>query len=272
MNIETKLNYNGIAGCSVFYGNIGPTGCTGSTGSTGCTGTHNWQGHTGCTGYTGHTGCTGSTGCHDDCHDDNDIHTRVHRNISNQNLVDLAVLYNYDVDDETIDITEFKRIHTPTLKIEYNDFIQLSFVNNSELFDIYIINKIFNNLKISLINHFLNEYEKKNNISRNLLNPSIKVRLTKEFSFDEISDIVVKIESLNLKEFRNAITSTYLKRHSLMVKINMYLYSQVLEFGIQVPFVFKIHCIPQYLIDNTTTCDFVNTDGTNDVYNIIIVD
>jgi hypothetical protein len=152
--------------------------------------------------------------------------------------IDLAILYNYTAN---INTNDFNIISIPELKINYKDFIKLAF-NNQEVFDIFMMDRLFKHLKISLVNTFLTEYERKENTNRNIMDPSLKINLTKEFYFDSLSNIIKKYETLNLKEFNVSVGSTTnANRRSITAKINIKLYSNILNIGIIIPFSFKIY-------------------------------
>jgi len=154
----------------------------------------------------------------------------------NSNTV-LAILSNYETD---INTNDFNIIQIPVLNINYNDFIKLAF-NNQELFNIFMMDRLFKYLKLSLVNTFLTEYERKENINRNLMDPSLKIKLIKEFCFDNLSNIIEKYETLNLKEFNVSIGSMDQTKRSVTSKINMKLYSNILSIGIIIQFSFKIY-------------------------------
>jgi len=172
--------------------------------------------------------------------------------------IDLAILCNYEAN---INTNDFNTIQIPALNINYNDFINLAF-NNPKLFDIYMVDRLFKHLKLSLVNTFLTEYEKKQNTTRNMMDPSVKIKLIKEFSFNNLSNIIKKYETLNLKEFNLSIGSTNTKNCSITAKINIQLYSNIVNIGIIIPFLFKIQNIPDKLTNDSEeiTYDFSNRE------------
>ena len=189
--------------------------------------------------------------------------------LNNEYAVDLAILCNYEAN---INISGFNTIQIPALNINYNDFINLAF-NNPELFDIYMMDRLFKHLKLSLVNTFLTEYEKKLNTTRSMMDPSVKIKLIKEFSFNNISNIIKKYETLNLKEFNVSIGTMNAKNCSITAKINIHLYSNIVNIGIIIPFLFKIQNIPDKLTNDheDVTYDFSNR-GHKIVYYVELTD
>lgn len=181
----------------------------------------------------------------------------------NEYAIDLAILCNYEAN---LNPSDFNTITIPSLTINYNDFVKLAFNNNPEVFDIYMMDKLFKHLKMSLVNTFLTEYEKKQNTNRNMMDSSVKIKLIKEFSFDNLSNIIKKKETLNLKEFNVAIGSTHAKQRSISAKINTHLYSNILGIGIIIPFLFKIQNIPHKL---TNENENISYDFSNREHKII---
>jgi hypothetical protein len=190
--------------------------------------------------------------------------------LNNGHAVDLAILCNYEAN---MNINDFNTIEIPALNINYNDFVSLAF-NNPELFDIYMMDRLFKHLKLSLVNTFLTEYEKKQNTTRNIMDPSVKIKLIKEFSFTNLSNIIKKYETLNLKEFNVSIGSTSSKKGSITAKINIRLYSNIVNIGIIIPFLFKIQDIPDKLTNDNEdiTYDFSNREEPKIVYYVELTD
>lgn len=215
--------------------------------------------------------------CENNC-EDNDCESNISVTCSSEILsgspnltdyIDLALLYNFN----TNIVSNFDVISIPSVNIKYNDFMKITFSEQEINFGIYIIDSLFKTLNLSITNCLLNVYEEVNSINRNNMNPSLKINLIKEFSFQKLSNIIKKIESLNKHEFKTAIGSVKTLNDACCVKVRAKLFSQILQVGIELQFTFIVKNIPCYLIktkSDSIEYNFCEINKPIHEYNIIV--
>jgi hypothetical protein len=200
---------------------------------------------------------------------DTDVDNNPEQPTNPKKIVDLAVLYN-NLENETnshkhMNMNSFTNICTSICNIDYATFKQISFDNKTELFDILILDHIYKTLQISILQQFWNIHKKKSKCKSS--ESELKIKLTKEFSFSEISEIITRVESLNINEFENEIRSLYAADSELYARLTLFVYSKTLKRGIKIPFLFKIQDIPSSVLDNINVCDEQHTEHE---YNIVL--
>jgi hypothetical protein len=155
----------------------------------------------------------------------------------------MAALFNYQ--DEKPNV-KFKNIYLPEIKIKYDHFTQLFFINSSKSFSPQILNKIWKGINgLSLANLFFNIFEETNDINRSQLSAKTTIQLHKECSFSKITEKAFKIVALNLEELNNALGSIDSRPDgSLCVNTIFHLFSTALNVELKITLRFAIKDVP----------------------------
>ena len=138
------------------------------------------------------------------------------------NVIIIALLYNNRNEDL---FKEYKTFNLKKIEINYYNFLNLFFNDYDDGFTYNLINKIWKNNKIPLINLILEYYEEKTNLNRNKINPIKLIELYKECFFDNITDIIERYYSVNKKVIDIIIKSSNINanlKKECVIEINLY--------------------------------------------------
>lgn len=156
------------------------------------------------------------------------------------NTVNLAVLMNTKYEHcENI----YENIMLPVMNIDYKVFLKFIYINKSRNLSCNLIDDIYRQLNFQLNNEFLLHYSKKFSVDINKINPTTKIKLTKECSFKNLSDRMVSCVSLNKQEFIDTLKNNMSKDNVCLTDIILKIYSESLKIGINLIFRFKIENI-----------------------------
>lgn len=192
-------------------------------------------------------------------------------NMFEGNSINIAALFNYDVDKSE---NAFTTIILPEISISYHSLVKLFFCHSGNRFNPFVLNKIWSSIKgLKLANFFMRTYEEKNKITQHFVSALTKIKLHKECSFDKITNKMKKIVALNLNELINAFDTVEPRPDGkIYTSICFYLFSDALQVGINVTLPVAVSCIykDNYLEDDhSLSFDFDDclSDDHSEVHN-----
>jgi len=188
----------------------------------------------------------------------NDIYSPEEQNQS----VTMAAFYNYD-DDK--DEKNFTNIYLPEIVIDYCSLVKVFFANFNKGFSKNLLNTIWKSIKgLNLANVFLKKYEELNDIDRELIPASKKIKLYKECSFFKITDKANRCVVLNLEEFNNALGNIEIRLDcKICSSVVFHIFSESLKIGTKIVVNFAIKNVPEHVRgvvneNNSVVFDFSN--------------
>ena len=176
--------------------------------------------------------------------------------------VTMAAFYNYDGDKIE---SNFSNIYLPEIVIDYCSLVKVFFANFNKGFSKNLLNTIWKSIKgLNLANVFLKKYEELNNIDRELIPASKKIKLYKECSFFKITDKANKSVVLNLEEFNNALGNIEFRLDGkISSSVVFHIFSESLQIGTKIVLKFAIKNVPEHVRgvvneNNSVVFDFSN--------------
>jgi hypothetical protein len=176
--------------------------------------------------------------------------------------VTMAAFYNYNDDKNE---TNFSNIYLPEIVIDYCSLVKVFFFNCNKGFSKNLLNTIWKSIKgLNLANVFLKKYEELNNIDRELIPASKKIKLYKECSFFKITDKANKSIVLNLEEFNNALGNIDIRLDGkICSSVVFHIFSESLQIGTKIVLKFAIKNVPDHVRgivneNNSVVFDFSN--------------
>ena len=145
--------------------------------------------------------------------------------------IDIAVLTNVS---EPLNEELYENIYLPKINMNYTTFINKLYVSKNRYFSIYLFDDLYNKLNFSIINEILCTFEKKLSITRDTINPIIKIKLAKEFSNLCLSHQIKRAFFLQKKEFLSLTNN--IERGKLNVNVTYKIYIHSLNMGINIIF------------------------------------